>query len=292
MRAAALLSAAAGLAALVLAATAAGRENPSIAALQVALRARGLYTGDIDGVSGNATVAALRRFQRAARLRPTGIVDVRTRHALGRLGSPLAGQRTMGVDSRGWDVSVLEYELARHGFDPGRIDGSFDLATLKAAQAFRRFAGLPQHCLVEPSTIKTLRTATRPTSPEALAWPVRGPIAARFGVAGDRLHAGIDIASPYGTGVAAAAGGRVAWAGELRGGLGYVVRVVHPRGVQTIYGHLARVDVKPGQQVLRGAWLGLVGRTGTVTSPRLYFEVRVRGAAVDPLTVLRGRRSA
>lgn len=274
------------LAFVLLASPAAGRQNPSVAAAQVALRSQGLYTGSIDGVNGSDTVAAVRRLQRRASLSPTGVLDRLTREALGALGKPLVGTRTIGIGSLGWDVSVLEFELARHGFAPGKIDGRFDRSTLAAAQRFRSFAGLPYHCLVEPSTLRAVQNAKRPSSPVQLERPVRGRVVQKFGIRGNRLHAGIAIDAPYGLGVAAAADGRVVWADEVAG-LGLVVRITHRRGTQSVYGHLSRIDAKLGQTVVRGAWLGLVGRTGNAAKPRLYFEVRVRGAAVDPLTALR-----
>ena len=58
-------------------------------------------------------------------------------------------------------------------------------------------------------------------------------------------------------------------------------------GVRTFYAHLSRVDVHVGARVHAGTRLGLVGATGDATGPHLHFEVRVRGAAVDPLPALR-----
>jgi len=274
------------LALVLLVSPAAGRQNPSVAAAQVALRSHGLYSGSIDGVNGSDTIAALRRFQRRSGLKPTGVLDRRTREALGVLGKPLVGTRTIGLGSRGWDVSVLEFELARHGFAPGKIDGRFDRLTLGAAERFRSFSGLPYHCLVAPSTLKAVQRAKPPRAAVQLERPVRGRVVQKFGIRGDQLHAGIAIDAPYGQGVAAAADGRVVWADEVPG-LGLVVRIAHRGGVQSVYGHLSRIDVKVAQEVVRGAWLGLVGRTGNAAKPRLYFELRVRGAAVDPLPALR-----
>jgi murein DD-endopeptidase MepM/ murein hydrolase activator NlpD len=54
-----------------------------------------------------------------------------------------------------------------------------------------------------------------------------------------------------------------------------------------MYAHLSRVDVRVGERVGIGQSVGLVGATGDATGPHLHFELRVRGAAVDPLTALR-----
>jgi len=56
--------------------------------------------------------------------------------------------------------------------------------------------------------------------------------------------------------------------------------------VTTMYAHLSRVLVVRGQGVTVGSLVGLVGSTGDATGPHLHFEVRVRGAAVDPLSAL------
>jgi murein DD-endopeptidase MepM/ murein hydrolase activator NlpD len=93
----------------------------------------------------------------------------------------------------------------------------------------------------------------------------------------------VEIRARYGSPVAAAAGGRVVAAGWRAGGLGYTVMLAHRRGLRTLYGHLARIDVRMGERVAAGAWLGVVGWTGTRSHrPALHFQVRVRGAAVPP----------
>jgi murein DD-endopeptidase MepM/ murein hydrolase activator NlpD len=62
--------------------------------------------------------------------------------------------------------------------------------------------------------------------------------------------------------------------------------VAHRSGVRTIYAHLSRALVSLGQRVATGEAVGRVGATGDATGPHLHFEVRLRGAAVDPLSGL------
>jgi peptidoglycan hydrolase-like protein with peptidoglycan-binding domain len=81
--------------------------SANVAALQVALKALGLYPAAIDGISGRLTRGGLRRFQRHKRLAVDGIAGPRTRHALGRRGRPSLGSRPMRIGRRGWDVAAL-----------------------------------------------------------------------------------------------------------------------------------------------------------------------------------------
>ena len=276
------------VAALVLPGGAWGRvvkaETP---ALQVALTARGLYSGPLDGVAGPQTVSALRTFQKRRGLPVTGRLDRRTRVAFKKLGRPVAGSRVVKRGMLGWDVSVLEFQLARRGFDPGPLDGRFDRSTRAAVRGFQRYARLGIDGVVGRVTFRALRRSPLARAPLALAWPIRRPVVERFGLRGRRLHTGIKLSAAYGSPIAAAADGRVVHAGWRPGGLGLTVTIEHRRGVQTVYGHRARVDVRVGQRIVRGALVGLVGWTGKAQKPRLHLEVRVRGAAVNPLSALR-----
>jgi murein DD-endopeptidase MepM/ murein hydrolase activator NlpD len=107
----------------------------------------------------------------------------------------------------------------------------------------------------------------------------------RFGPRGDRWHTGIDFPAPTGTPVYAARSGTVVWAG-WDDGWGLLVTVSHGRGERTMYAHLSRIDVRVGVWLGQGVRVGLVGASGHATGPHLHFEVRVRGASVDPLRAL------
>jgi murein DD-endopeptidase MepM/ murein hydrolase activator NlpD len=272
--------------ALALAGPTAVAANPNVAALQVTLRARGLYDGTIDGISGPATKAAVRRFQRRAHLFADGLVGPRTRRAMGHYGRHRFAERMLHLGMRGWDVAALQFSLAQHGFPSGTFDGGFGPHTYAALRRFQRFARLGRDGVAGPATYRALR---RPPahSPIALRKPVRAPIGDRFGPRGNRFHAGIDLEAHYGAMVRAAASGRVRRAAWDSGGYGYLVVIGHGHGVRTMYAHLSRMYVRRGQRISVGARVGRVGATGHAFGPHLHFEVRYRGAAVNPLPALR-----
>jgi hypothetical protein len=273
-------------AALVWAGPAAGVGESGVAALQVGLRARDLYTGTIDGVAGPSTAAAVRAFQRRAHLSVDGIAGPRTRGALGRYGRHTLGSRPLAVRAFGWDVAELQFLLAWHGFPSGPFDGRLGGRTARALRRFQRFAGLRPDGVAGAGTFAALR-APLPRLPISLAWPLRGPIGSAFGPRGHGFHAGVDVIASAGAPVAGAAAGRVVWAGYRGGGWGLLVTIAHGVGVRTMYAHLSRVDVRVGERVGVGALVGRVGATGDADGPHLHFEVRLRGAAVDPLPALR-----
>ena len=105
------------------------------------------------------------------------------------------------------------------------------------------------------------------------------PILKRF-----RPHLGVDYAAPAGTPVRAAADGVVLQAG-WSGGFGKVVKIRHGRGIQTLYGHLSRIQVRPGQRVEQGELIGNVGTTGLSTAPHLDYRTMRDGVFVNPLTI-------
>jgi Peptidase family M23/Putative peptidoglycan binding domain len=256
-----------------------------VAALQVALHARGVYAATIDGIEGPATHRAVRSLQRRRGLAVDGVVGPYTRRALGRLGRHPLGSRVLARGAVGWDVAALQFELAWHGFPSGPLDGVFGRQTRGALRRFQRFARIAVDGRAGPATLAAL-AAPLPRSPLALAWPLHAPLGDGFGPRGDRFHAGIDLKAAAGSPVAAAAAGRVAWAG-WRDGWGLLVVVAHADGVRTFYAHLSRADVAAGDRVAAGETIGAVGATGDATGPHLHFEVRVHGAAVDPLAALR-----
>lgn len=98
-----------------------------------------------------------------------------------------------------------------------------------------------------------------------------------------RMHEGVDIINDVGTAVYATGDGVVRFSGRTQGGYGTVVDIVHGYGYSTLYSHLSRVNVKPGQRVRRGELIGLSGRSGLVSGPHLHYEVRLNGRKQNPV---------
>ena len=96
------------------------------------------------------------------------------------------------------------------------------------------------------------------------------------------MHAGIDLAGPMGTPIYATADGVVSFAGWYHG-YGNLIEVAHGKAIETRYGHLSKLYVKPNTQVKRGQLIGLMGSTGRSTGSHLHYEVRIDGRAVNPV---------
>lgn len=138
------------------AAAAPGDARLRVVGLQVALRAHGLYPGPIDGVYGPMSALALRRFQRRAGLHVDGKVGPVTRRALGPLGRPSLGSRTISRGALGWDVSLTQFLLARSGARSLPINGYFGPRTERRLRAFQRAHGLEVDGVAGPRTLATL----------------------------------------------------------------------------------------------------------------------------------------
>jgi murein DD-endopeptidase MepM/ murein hydrolase activator NlpD len=128
----------------------------------------------------------------------------------------------------------------------------------------------------------------------ALSWPVEGEILERFGRSRHPVYKtevvnnGIDIRAPRGTPVRSVESGEVVYA-DFNGGYGLMVILDHEGGDYSLYAHLDRATVSIGQSVDRGQSIGTVGESGSLVGPKLHFEIRQGGKAVDPIGWLRQR---
>lgn len=144
----------------------------------------------------------------------------------------------------------------------------------------------------ELEKVQALKDAYSPTRywpvPLALARPVAQCANSPFGVKriyngvfSGSYHKGLDQRSPQGEPIRAAAGGvvKIAQKFGLHGG---TVGIDHGQGLTSIYIHMSRIDVKPGQAVAAGETIGRVGATGFASGPHLHWGVYMNGIPVDP----------
>jgi murein DD-endopeptidase MepM/ murein hydrolase activator NlpD len=114
--------------------------------------------------------------------------------------------------------------------------------------------------------------------------PNYGPLSSPFGYRWGRLHAGIDLAGPYGSPIVAATDGCITYAGA-ESGYGEVLKMTDWDGTQTVYGHMSSFVRRSGC-VKAGQVIARVGSEGDATGPHLHFEVRIGGAPVNPIPFL------
>ena len=140
--------------------------------------------------------------------------------------------------------------------------------------------------VVAPAASARLDSAAR----LQMVWPANGTVTAGFGEwRGSHRHDGIDIGMLRTLRLRAVLAGTVKQTGYVSGydGYGKVVVLDLPGPYTALYAHLAHVRVRPGQHVRRGQRLGLAGCTGSCSGTHLHFEIKRRGASVNPLRFLR-----
>ena len=100
------------------------------------------------------------------------------------------------------------------------------------------------------------------------------------------FHWGVDLVADEGTPVFAIAKGKVAEVGNAILGYGNYIIIDHQKNRQSLYGHLSKIEVKKGDEVLAGTTIGKVGHTGFATGNHLHLEIHQNGLPVNPLEVL------
>ena len=189
------------------------------------------------------------------------------------------GRRSIQI-AAGADTQTIPLTLRNRSFPtqsiwlpPGKEDGSD--AEFDRIDAFK--------AIVSPEKLWTGKFAR----------PNNGGISAGYGIrryyngvfAKDYYHRGIDYAGGYGSAIVAPAAGRVVLIGRESQGFkvhGNCVGLDHGQGVETIYIHMSRIDVKEGDFVRPGQRIGAIGATGAATGPHLHWGLFVQGLAVDP----------
>ncbi len=98
-----------------------------------------------------------------------------------------------------------------------------------------------------------------------------------------KFHAGIDFTAPTGTPIYATGDGTILQPIDGYSGYGNFVRINHGYGYVTLYAHMSKIAVKPGQKVKRGDVIGYVGNTGKSVGPHLHYEVRKNDTPINPI---------
>lgn len=107
-------------------------------------------------------------------------------------------------------------------------------------------------------------------------------VTSKYGFRRWRFHHGIDVKLAIGDTIRSMFDGVVRIAKYNRRGYGYYVMVRHKNGLETLYGHMSRYLVTPGQEVKAGEVIGLGGNTGRSTGAHLHFEIRYQGYGFNP----------
>jgi lipoprotein NlpD len=152
---------------------------------------------------------------------------------------------------------------------------------------------------IRSSQKQQTKTTTATSSTSTLIYPAQGILSQGFR---KFQHEGIDIANASGTPILAAAAGKVIKVGWDDWGLGNVIKIQHPDGRTTVYGHNRRLLVNQGQQVNQGQVIAEMGSTGNSSAPHLHFEIHTnevhtnemktnRPVAVDPMPFLRSQNN-
>lgn len=183
----------------------------------------------------------------------------------------IADQRPAGVDIKAAKINSYADEIRKREAlqDNELFNYNF------SSQAVNAYAGMEI-------------PATRNIDVTGYVPPVKGKLTspygwrARFG----RMHRGVDLNLHVGDSVVSAFDGKVRVVRYEAGGYGHYVVVRHDNGLETVYGHLSRTLVKPGQRVRAGQLIGKGGSTGRSTGPHLHFETRFMGLAVNPEAII------
>ena len=111
--------------------------------------------------------------------------------------------------------------------------------------------------------------------------PRKHPVTGKY-----RMHHGIDLAGTWQENVSVSADGTVIFAG-YHGSFGKVIKISHSYGINTTYGHLAKIKVKKGDIVSEGQVIGKMGRTGRVKGAHLHYEISVNGKSQNPINFIK-----
>lgn len=195
-------------------------------------------------------------------------------------------------------VFVLVYSAHLSDSSIGRMVGSGVKYLLNTSTDFNYLidqAVIYAPANVDVSVLKRAKSVmSKPADPLMyMTKPVNGKVLSGFGwrthpvLKQEMMHDGIELEAPLGTGVRAAAAGTVKSVDDSAQ-RGKTITIEHGKELETVYGHLGEVLVQQGDVISQGQVVAKSGKSGITTGPMLYFELRERGQAIDPLTRLKG----
>lgn len=119
------------------------------------------------------------------------------------------------------------------------------------------------------------------------SWPTEGRIVQTF-LENDRSRQGIEISGSLGQPIHATEAGKIVYSGSGLIGYGQLIIIKHDKNYLSAYGHNRKILVKEGDEVTRGQRIAEMGRPPD-GQPLLHFEIRRKGAPVNPLSLLPGK---
>ena len=175
---------------------------------------------------------------------------------------------------------------------------TYQYGALMATTALKT-EGLTRTLLDQSTSYKELGTLIRQKNrlleampaiqPMAMSGRRRGEPVSGYGYRMDpiyktvKFHEGLDFTAPMHSPVYATGNGTVKELVRMDRGYGNYLLLDHGYGYQTLYAHLSRFEVRPGQKVKRGQVIARLGNTGKSTGPHLHYEVHKNGRKVDPV---------
>ena len=256
--------------------------------------ARALQLPENHPVPGGIAVLALKGYdtppQAFFKRKPVMVVRDNSNQFVALLGLPLAtkpGTQILEIRDGTGKVESLPFTVTDRDYERQYITLKNKRMVNPEKRDMKRIGSEQQRirkalAIWSPQTPKTLQ----------LELPVNGPVSSTFGLRRffnnqpRKPHSGLDLAAAEGTPVKAPASGSVVDTGEFFFN-GNTVFIDHGQGLVTMYCHLSRIDVEPGQQVSNGEVIGAVGKTGRVTGAHLHWSVSLNDARIDPEFLLR-----
>lgn len=200
------------------------------------------------------------------------------------------------ADSMYYEHTIKKQEKEKHKTDTTALK-KLSIKTDTTKQILKNNSEIPSSCLYKQTWITdrvkagnislrdlpdelTIRLCGKDGT-DNFCFPYKGVRTSPYGWRWGRAHTGVDIALNTGDNIYAAFDGVVRVA-KYNGGYGNMVLIRHYNNLETLYGHMSVLKVKPGQKVKAGDVIGLGGSTGRSTGPHLHFECRLLYACIDP----------